>query len=287
MRQKFNYFLASAKKGLTGQGSTCPSCGNPQSELISRKYIVTALRRCQKCQLQFRAPTGTSEENESYYQEAYSQGFTTDCPSDAALAELMKNRFAGGEKDYSDYINVVCAAGGREGDRLFDFGCSWGYGSWQFRQFGFAVESYEISRPRAQFAREKLGVMVHGSLDQVSGDFDIFFSAHVLEHVPSVRDSISFGLKLLKPGGLFVTFTPNGSETYRRENFESWNKLWGEVHCNFLDEKFYRHTFAGHPLLLSGRPFDLKAMQAWTNSPSTSPVQMALAGSELLILAKK
>jgi 2-polyprenyl-3-methyl-5-hydroxy-6-metoxy-1,4-benzoquinol methylase len=147
----------------------------------------------------FRTPTTSSKENASFYQEEYTQGFTTDCPSDDVLSKYLERSFVGGEKDYSNYIDILFAAGGKKGDRLFDFGCSWGYGSWQFKQRGFDVESFEISVPRANYAKSKLGVKVHSSLSDVQGQFDIFFSSHVLEHVPSVNDAIEFGMNLLKP----------------------------------------------------------------------------------------
>jgi 2-polyprenyl-3-methyl-5-hydroxy-6-metoxy-1,4-benzoquinol methylase len=90
----------------------------------------------------------------------------------------------------------------------------------------FSVESYEISKPRAQYAKDKLRLKVYSSLADIEGTFDIFFSSHVLEHVSSVRDTIQFGMNLLKNNGLFIALTPNGSKEFQSSNFESWNKLW-------------------------------------------------------------
>jgi len=67
---------------------------------------------------------------------------------------------------------------------------------------------------------------VYSSLADIEGTFDIFFSSHVLEHVSSVRDTIQFGMNLLKNNGLFIALTPNGSKEFQSSNFESWNKLW-------------------------------------------------------------
>lgn len=287
MNQKIKYLLTCTTKNIIREGFLCPSCRCPNATVITRKYLVTTLRRCERCQLLFRAPTTNSEENASFYQEEYTQGFTTDCPSDEVLFRYLERGFAGGEKDYSNYIDVVFSAGGKKGYRLFDFGCSWGYGSWQFEKKGFNVESFEISVPRANYAKSKLGVKVHSSLSEVKGQFDIFFSSHVLEHVPSVGDAIEFGLNLLKPNGLFVAFTPNGSEEYRNTNGDSWNKHWGLVHPNFLDNKFYEKAFSGKEIMLSSTPYSMAEIAKWSGDGSFDRTKVKLDGSELLVLVKK
>src|SRR5687768_14606475 len=96
---------------------------------VDRKYLVTTLRRCRRCQLLFRAPTSTHEEQEAFYQEEYQQGFTTDLPDERTLSAYLTSEFRGGEKDYTAYLRVLDALGVLPGQRLFDFGCSWGYGS--------------------------------------------------------------------------------------------------------------------------------------------------------------
>jgi 2-polyprenyl-3-methyl-5-hydroxy-6-metoxy-1,4-benzoquinol methylase len=287
MKQKLKYLFTCIRKHISSEGFSCPSCGCVESKVVARKYLVTELRRCECCQLLFRTPTTTSEENTSFYQEEYTQGFTTDCPSEDLLSKYLECGFSGGEKDYSNYIDVVIAAGGKKGDRLFDFGCSWGYGSWQFVQKGFEVESFEISVPRANYAKSKLGIEVHDSLSHVKGPFDIFFSSHVLEHVPSVKDAIELGMDLLRPKGLFVAFTPNGSEEYRNTNRESWNKLWGLVHPNFLDIKFYEKTFAGKSPMVTSSPYVPGEIEEWNTEGSFDRSKANLNGAELLVLVKK
>ena len=286
MRQKGKYLLTCLRKTAIHEGFSCPSCGHAESTVVSRKYLVTALRRCKQCQLLFRTPTTTAKENASFYQQEYTQGFTTDCPSDELLSKYLEKGFTGGEKDYSDYISIICAAGGVSGNRLFDFGCSWGYGSWQLMQHGFEVESFEISTPRANFARSKLGVRVHSSLSEVSGPFDIFFSSHVLEHVPSVKKSIEFGMSILKPEGLFVAFTPNGSSEFRIKESEAWNQLWGLVHPNFLDDKYYQTAFSGQCFLISSNPYPIQDIEKWRTGQTDNETMLKLDGLELLILAR-
>lgn len=265
MSARLNYLTTSAKKFLSKSRQNCPSCGNGSSTIVQRKFLITALRRCSKCQLQFRTPTSTPEENASFYQSEHSQRFTSDLPSDAALKELLDARFQGRKKDAERYLKLLEALGGKPGMKLLDFGCSWGYTSWQFRERGgYDVTSFEISKPRCQFAREKLGVNAYDSLEDVPGeDFDIFFSAHVIDLVPSVEATLEYAQRKLKHGGLFVAVTPNGSHDRRRkEGSAAWGRSWGMVHPNLLDDVYYRHRLPD--ALLATTPYDFPAIaSAW------------------------
>jgi len=288
MLEKSKYFLSSTKKMLFAQDMACPSCGYQGSNnVIDRKYFVTELRRCKKCQLLHRVPTTTEKENYSFYQSNYQEGIVSRVLSDEEIQDYISQNFSNlDERQYSNYLDVVKATGAKQGDKIFDFGCSWGYGSWQMKDYGLDVESYEISKPRADIAKHKLGLYLHDSLSSVRKEcFDFFFSSHVLEHVPSVKNTIEFAFSILKPGGFFIAFTPNGSNEYRQLNPESWHKLWGLVHPNFLDVVFYDKCFANENVLITSSPYDLNSITDWRKSPSR--VINRLVGQELLVIAQK
>lgn len=283
-RQKLLYLLDSASKRLRRQGAACPSCGSDASELVARKHWITQLRRCGRCLLLFRVPTTAGDDQSDFYQQRYSQGFTTQLPSEGELARLVDRQFKGTEKDYSTYVDVLSALGVTRGARVLDFGCSWGYGSWQLQRAGLRVVSFEISRPRCRYALERLDVDAHHDLEEISGPFDVFFSAHVLEHVPVVSDVISVARRLLRPGGLFVAFTPNGSQALRDRQFAAWMQLWGLVHPNLMDPLFYQKAFALDRWLLASSPYDLPAIAAWKADSGNQ--ESRLDGDELLLVAE-
>lgn len=52
------------------------------------------------------------------------------------------------------------------------------------------------------------------SAARIKSTCDLFFSNHLLEHVPGPSDAIATARRLLKPGRLFVAITPNGSLGY-------------------------------------------------------------------------
>lgn len=225
--QKLNYLLWSAAR-IFNANTTCPACGEQKTQVCRRKYLVTALYRCPSCEVMFRVPKPNAEETVAFYQGDYKQGFTTDCPLPEELAKLKSIVFAGTEKDYSRYIQVLQAVGVQPGSSVFDFGCSWGYGSWQFAQAGYKVYSFEISRPRARYAAENMDCTICLP-EEVPEKVDCFFSAHVIEHLLNPRSLWEKAQSILKPGGRVVVFLPNGDPA-RENSHAEFHKMWGQVH---------------------------------------------------------
>lgn len=254
---KLAYLRRCLAAQFTGERFRCPNCGTADGTVVDRKYAVTQLRRCPNCRLLFRTPCDDPARNLSFYENEYAQGFTTELPSDTALAEMKRSNFAGTERSYVYYISVLMKLGLKPGARLFDYGCSWGYGSYQLMQAGFAVTSFEVAPSRRRFAREKLRIPVLDDMNraaaELAGQFDCFFSSHVLEHVPSPAKSFGYAMRLLKLDGLFVSFTPNGSANHRAASSE-WSKLWGEVHPNFIDDLFLDWSFRLSPRAVGSSP---------------------------------
>jgi 2-polyprenyl-3-methyl-5-hydroxy-6-metoxy-1,4-benzoquinol methylase len=282
--RSYRYLFTCALKSLLGKGYLCPSCGSAANEILDRKYLVTSFRRCGDCKLLFRAPTTTAKENAAFYQSDYEEGFTTELPSAAELEHLIATRFEGHEKSYRSYLDVLEALGARPGAKVFDFGCSWGYGSFQLQRAGYAVDAFEISAPRAAFAKERLGINL-GPVEQFSsGTYDVFFSAHVIEHVPSVSAMIQQGLSMLKPGGWFIAFTPNGSLQRRATHPRNWSLNWGAVHPQLLDDQFVLHHLTNETLVLASSPYDHALL---TRAAAGGRTVGDLGGDELLLAFQK
>jgi len=243
MTNRFGYLLWALRKTLlggTGENS-CPSCGASNDRLVRRKYVVTALRECRECGLRFRTPKDDPDAAQSFYtDEIYKQGFTTDLPSDAELQAMITHRFAGTEKDFAYRIEALVAAGLKTPARILDYGCSWGYGSWQMRQAGFDVFSYEIGRQRARYATEKLQCVMVDDLRAVDGTMDCFFSSHVMEHLANPRSMFDAAEKALRPGGLFVCYAPNGAVEREKKDFRAYHQNWGKVHPLMLTPQFLK-----------------------------------------------
>jgi hypothetical protein len=101
--------------------------------------------------------------------------------------------------------------------------------------------------------------------------------------VPAVSEVLALARRVLRPGGLFVAFTPNGSHALRLRRPEAWMAFWGLVHPNFLDAEYYRHAFAQETHLLASTPYDLPALARWREKETAV---LALDGEELLVAAR-
>jgi SAM-dependent methyltransferase len=223
-----------------------------------------------------RVPTDTPAASLDFYQDDYSQGYTTDCPGPEELKKLIASGFASSERDYSRYIALLRRLNVPSGAKVLDFGCSWGYGVYQLIAAGYRAEGFEVSGPRGRYGLEQLKVPLSNRLEDVQGPFDVILTSHVLEHLPDYGPLKSLLATRLSPGGLFINVTPNGSDEYRQANYQSFHQLWGKVHPVLLNDKFVRRNY--HE--------GLAMLQGW--GPALEPdVTRSLAHWELMFVVRK
>jgi 2-polyprenyl-3-methyl-5-hydroxy-6-metoxy-1,4-benzoquinol methylase len=285
---KLRYLARSVLCSTTADRFNCPNCGSSSRTVVDKKYIVTKLCRCTQCNLLFRVPTDNPNRNTIFYETQYHQGFTTNLPSAEELLNFRRTNFSGTEKDFSGYIKILRSLGITSGSRVFDFGCSWGYGSYQFGKSGLDVTAFEVAITRGQYAERELGVRLVNDIEQAIIDpahhqsYDCFFSAHVLEHIPAPQCAFKYAHQLLKMGGIFVSFTPNGSVACRKAE-PSWGKLWGEVHPNFIDDIFLDLCFSNSPRIFGSTPIETARLPDRVEALRVNQ----LSGMELFFAARK
>jgi 2-polyprenyl-3-methyl-5-hydroxy-6-metoxy-1,4-benzoquinol methylase len=235
--EKARYFLG-ALLNITNKDSACPFCSNPKTHMIRRKALVTSLWECDRCGLRFRMPKGNPQDSFAFYQKRYKQGFTTDCPSEQELKFLLDTNFSSIPKHYDQYIEVLKAAGLNEGDSLLDFGCSWGYGSWQMEKAGFRVYSYDVSQPRTIYAKTKLNCRIVEHLSDLPEKVKCFFSAHVIEHLDDPNIIWQAAVQVLDPQGIMVCFCPNGEPIREKiSGSKKYHQNWSQKHPLLITRK--------------------------------------------------
>jgi hypothetical protein len=241
--------------------------------------VVTQLRQCGVCSLRFRVPKEDTERANKFYESEYQQGSTTEVPSPDELQELMASGFAGTERDYSRYIAVLESWGIRRGARVLDFGCSWGYGSWQLRRAGYEVFSYELSHRRAEYARIHLGCTMVEPGATPTG-IDCVFAAHVLEHLCVPQEFWRIARQVLVADGSIACFVPNGNPALEAQS-PDYHKLWGQVHPLLLAPASLRNMAeaSGFRGSVYSTPYPLQAISRHSDAPD-------LFGDELALLAR-
>jgi 2-polyprenyl-3-methyl-5-hydroxy-6-metoxy-1,4-benzoquinol methylase len=275
-------YLAWAVRHAPNADRACPFCGG-DSRLIRRKAVVTQLRECGQCALRFRVPKESVTRAQVFYDNEYRQGFTTDCPSADALAAFLGSGFAGAERDYSQYIGVLRAMGVRHGATVLDFGCSWGYGSWQLARAGYRVLSYEVNHRRATYAAEKLGCTMLSNPGNVPELVDCLFAAHVLEHLPMPQWFWAVANEVLTSNGTVACFVPNGEPILERlYGVRRYHMLWGQVHPLLLNATVLRNmaSRSGFVPTVHSAPYSLVRIASFNSDDD-------FAGDELALLARR
>lgn len=274
-------YAAHGIRKRVSQPKRCPCCGTDDSEPIDRKFVYT-LQRCRLCNILFRFPYEAAEEMKQFYDTAYQQkGLTTDLPDDDELAGLLSGNFSRTEKDFSRVINMLRALNVPSTARILDYGANWGYGTLQLQRAGYSVQAYEISSVRAAFGK-KLGVHIETEMEKITGDFDVIYSSHVLEHTPNPLQTIQEQLGRIRDGGFVIAHTPNGSALRRRAGFRSFHKHWGLVHPVLLSDEFVTKNFGRYPVFMSSKTAD-GLIRSW-NGTQTFVDQ--LEGAELLLIIR-
>lgn len=283
--EKFSYLLDSLAR--YGEPVICPSCGCTKAGLIDRKYVVTRLFECEDCGLYYRHPLEKREQSHQFYQETYSEGdnLTTYMPSEEELQELKSKSFKTSSNRSADRLLAIFEAclGDVKGRKLVDYGSSWGYISYQLKEAGMEVQSFEISVPRATFGNKTLGLDIKSDVSKLKGGNDVFFSSHVIEHVPSPSEMIQTGASLLTTEGYFIAICPNGSPEFRQKYPVNFHQLWGKVHPNLLTARFCQKAFRNHPYYIASTPFDPTDVKAWDKQ---AQITRNLSEGELLVIAR-
>lgn len=283
-KSKVEYLLRSASRYFSPV--VCTNCGHTIASKVDQKYFFTRLFECQRCYLQFRHPSDSVSFNEKFYQSDYEQddGITTDLPDTQTLQQMLSTDFSGSAKNADHVVDLWKSIfPDVKSIRAIDYGSSWGYMSYQFLKKGIQTQSFEISRPRAAFGNKHLELSIKSDANDLQPDNDLFYSSHVIEHVPSITDMVNTAKRLLKPDGIFLAECPNGSKAFRDQNESNFHQGWGLVHPNYLSDKFYQELFRKNPYFITSAPFDLAAIKKWDG---VSQVTHDTAGGQLLIIAK-
>ena len=282
--QKIKYLVDSLLH--VTQKVQCTYCGSRDCRVVDRKYLITTLMECQNCHLYFRFPVDAKETNRNFYQTEYQEQdqITTDLPDEAQLKAIVNAGFTQGNKGAGRFLDLFSKLfPGKKSLNIIDYGCNWGYFTWQFQQAGHQVQGYEISISRAAFGVRQLGVDIVTNEKDLTGGVDVFFSSHVIEHHPDLPSMIDLAKHLLVPGGYFIAISPNGSEAYRQKNPDGFHHAWGKVHPNFLNASFYQTIFKDFSYYIGSSPIEIEKIKPLK---SKEHILDRLDGDELIAVTK-
>lgn len=175
-KQKIRYFIDSLL--AFRQKIQCTYCRSEHCKEIDRKYLFTKLMECQNCHLYFRFPTDKKETNADFYQIDYreSDQITTELPDYLTLEQMKINGFRTANKNGDRHLDLFARLFPSESSlKIIDYGCSWGYLTYQFKKAGHQMQGYEISRPRAEYGIKQLDLEIYTDESLLGKENDIFF----------------------------------------------------------------------------------------------------------------
>jgi 2-polyprenyl-3-methyl-5-hydroxy-6-metoxy-1,4-benzoquinol methylase len=289
VRSKLRYVKRMLRHRLRGQPRVCPHCGTSSTvSRIRRKKLVVDILQCSKCHLIFRWPADTPDELGIHYESQFAEDAPqVRQPDPHELQGLLNNNFASLFGDLSHKLSLLRAV--KPSGRVLDYGCSWAYATYLLQKNGYDAVGFEVSRSRAEYARKHLAVPVIDSLSELeslpSGSFDIIYSNHVLEHLPSIRKTLALFTRLLKDDGIAFHILPNFTGATARSG--KWLSWIGEDHPIAPTIEFFQLALpvAGlRRFKFASSPFDEKAFEAIASASGRSS---QLDGDELLVVAHK
>jgi 2-polyprenyl-3-methyl-5-hydroxy-6-metoxy-1,4-benzoquinol methylase len=177
--------------------------------------------------------------------------------------------------------------------RLLDYGCSWGYGVWQYRSAGYDASGFEIAKPKAEFGTTMLGLEIisdHTKLESFSSSsFDFVVASHVLEHLPQIDHTLRLFSRLLRQGGKLVVLVPNSSCRLAQEWRGVWPFMISREHNLAFDAVWFQRNIGryGFTPLFSSTKFGERFSSALAPYGEDTPAFFRLPDEELLMVATR
>lgn len=276
---------------LSNQSRDCPYCNSTETKRIGSNAPLSHVRRCDSCQLMYRWPRQDEHFNQHFYQNAYAKvhhSLATDLPTEEQVDEFKRTLFARGPRNFSSYIELMNLLNRKS---VLDYGCSWGYGVYQFRQAGFGADGFEVSSPRASFGCSALGVTIFNdeqTLLATGKTYDCIFTSHVLEHLPTPRIAFDFIDRILLENGLLIIEVPNCGGANARKEGVKWGPFSSSLHplsytLGFFETALPRHGYQIRAAI--SRPFDPAKVVSLTTRENHS--QDCPEGDNLVVIAQR
>jgi SAM-dependent methyltransferase len=204
-------------------------CRHPTRESIHGGL----LSRCTNCGYAVTAHAPAVAYAESYFIGDQGDGYDFDSNFSTALDEAR----------FGDELDRIEAQGLR--GSVLDVGCATGRFLRLAQSRGWSVAGVELAEFARRRASERLGVPVHGSLDELEAgrSWDVVTLHHVLEHI---EDPVGFLGQHVRPrvGRRLLVEVPNFSSLASRAHGARWQDLRPEQHVSHFTPQSLEQTVA-------------------------------------------
>jgi SAM-dependent methyltransferase len=227
-------------------------------------------------------PSPPVEVLESYYNGSFSRGTEPPTPENEFTPQILESM--------RGLDRFLRARGGFEGPfRYHDIGCGFGASVWAMQQLGNRASGNEANKQWIDIANPHcMNQLTHLPLQDylrtVPETIDVFFSAHVLEHLPDPLEVMHAVSRHMSEDGLFYICVPNIHSKVARDygvrNQDKDTSYSFPMHLNYFTPKsmFYMLRYSGL------EPFVVNTRSLFEDGASDEDCSQLL-GFELFMLA--
>lgn len=215
----------------------CPLCGAAEAKLYEKygEEGQYSLVKCRDCRLVRQSPV--FEYNDDFLKWAY-HSYGEDFQKRSDDAEATMRATVAKDRGYFQFKQDLCERFVEARPyTLLDVGCAAGQFIYACRKTECRVAGVEVSKPQAEFARERFGLDVfNGTVEallETQRRFDVVHCSHTLEHLPDPKTTLQNFVRLLNPGGIVFIEVPNlvSLNNYVKHLKSNWGLMkntWGK-----------------------------------------------------------
>jgi len=211
--------------------SRCPAC-NSASFSPAFRHSGYQLVRCDMCRLLFVNPQAPAMVTDQIYEKVYFD--KRDVATGSVAPEKVKEfRLLSGKERLADIEKTKRPPG-----RLLDVGCAEGFFLESAKAGGWECYGVELSSFGAEVARQAgVGEIFTGTLRDAKypdNHFDVVTMFDVIEHLHDPKVELEEVLRILKPGGMYYTLTPDAKSPPARLMGKRWFEIKPPEHLFYF-----------------------------------------------------
>lgn len=233
----------------------CAVCG---SSIRIKKWDLGSFvfYQCPVCKLYYQYPQPIQKDLTNRYDEEY---FSYEIMNERKFYKLMELTL----RDIH-FNRDTAVLMGDEPFYFLDIGCATGMLLEHIRESGWNVKGVEICSASAEYGRKKRGLEIYnGTFEEAAYEdemFSVVHSSHLIEHLTDPAGFVREAFRVLKPGGLFITTTPNTASFQAMITGKEWRSA--------IADHMYLFSLKNLKMLIKAGGFSVYAQKTWGGIPS-------------------
>lgn len=227
----------------------CNLCGSLDRDLLWDCGNYT-FSRCNDCSLIYQYPQPVQTDLSLRYDKKY---FEYEIANEEIFFGLMLKTLEDIDFDRSTKDMM------EDDPEFLDIGCATGMLLKHMESLGWRCSGVELCTSSAAYGQEKRSLNIfNGTIEEAGfsdNQFSVIHSSHLIEHLTNPSDYISEVFRILKPGGLLITTTPNTN------SFQSW--LFGRKWRSAIADHMFLFSKKTLSSLLLSKGFEIISTKTW------------------------